>query len=64
MDDMDEDRSKSGYAALSAKRRKSDILSDDEPAFTARTSDMVVLIVSNSGTICRAAVLTFRTERT
>jgi hypothetical protein len=59
MDDMDEDRSKSGYAALSAKRRKSDILSDDEPAFTARTSDMVV--VSNSGTICRAAVLTFRT---
>lgn len=44
MDDMDEDRSKSGYAALSAKRRKSDILSDDEPAFTARTSDMVVLI--------------------
>lgn len=42
MDDMDEDRSKSGYAALSAKRRKSDILSDDEPAFTARTSDMVV----------------------
>lgn len=44
MDDMDEDRSNIGYAGLSAKRRKSDILSDDEPAFTARTSDMVVLI--------------------
>lgn len=44
MDDMDEDRSNIGYAGLSAERRKSDILSDDEPAFTARTSDMVVLI--------------------
>jgi hypothetical protein len=63
MDDMDEDRSNTGFAALSAVRRKSEILSDDEPAFTASTSDMVVLIVSNSGTIGPVgAVLTFGLE--
>lgn len=45
MDDMDEDRSNTGFAALSAVRRKSEILSDDEPAFTASKSDMVVLIL-------------------
>lgn len=44
MDDVDEDRSNAGFAALSAERQKSEILSDDEPAFTASTSDMVVLI--------------------
>lgn len=53
MDDVDEDRSNAGFAALSAERRKSEILSDDEPAFTASTSDMVVLIVSNSQRLYR-----------
>lgn len=46
MDDVDEDRSNAGFAALSAVRRKSEIFSDDEPAFTASTSDMVALILT------------------
>ena len=41
MDDIDEDRSNTGFAASSAERRKSDILSDDEPALTASTRDMI-----------------------
>lgn len=61
MDDMDEDRSNTGFAGLSTERLNSEILSDDEPAFTARTSDMVVLIVSNSDAMGGAAALTFRT---
>ena len=41
MDDIDEDRSNTGLAASSAERRKSDILSDDEPALTASTRDII-----------------------